>query len=87
MLNIVSYNCNSIKKNREYVHKVVENYDVVFLQECWLTSRKEFIDVVGRNSRIKMYYKPNDEYAGIGRHSGGIGWAVNKKIGKRFIPR
>jgi len=59
--------------------------DVVFLQECWLTSRKEFIDVVGRNSRIKMYYKPNDEYAGIGRHSGGIGWVVNKKIGKTKV--
>ncbi len=86
MLNIVSYNCNSIRHNIRYVQKLSDNHDIVFLQECWLTSRKEFVELVGKNSRLKMYYKPNDEnYSGQGRHSGGIGWIVNKRVGKTSV--
>jgi exonuclease III len=85
-LNIVSLNCNSIKNRSQYVNKLTDKYDVVFLQECWLDNRKEFINLVGKNSRLKMYYKASDSvYAGVGRRSGGIGWIVNKKVGKSKV--
>ncbi|CAF1104123.1 unnamed protein product [Brachionus calyciflorus] len=83
-IKIASLNCNGLRNNIIYVKYVECENEILFLQEMWCNERS---DILGRDLNFNIHFKSSESNSSISRKgkSGGIGWIINKKIGKHEV--
>ena len=94
-VNISTLNCNNFKANFNYVHHLLINDDISYLNELWLKPNEKYLLDHFKDKKINhnknIYFKSDIEYDYTkGRPFGGQAWFVNKSfkvISNNFLTR
>ena len=76
---LCSFNANGFKSNSSYISYLVQNYDVIFICEHWLSKAEIFLGNDMFKSTHNLYFQEANKQA-QGRPYGGNCFLVRKKI-------
>ena len=84
-VNISTLNCNNFKANFNYVHHLLINDDISYLNELWLKPNEKYLLDHFKDKKINhnknIYFKSDIEYEYTKeRPFGGQAWFVNKSF-------
>ena len=88
ILKVALYNCNSVRNNAEAVKKILENYDLVFLQELML-SKSDLPLLNDLNQQFQnVAFVKDRETEGIneGRPSKGVAIFYRNELSGSILP-
>ena len=81
-----------MKNNIIFIKHLQYEIQILFLQEIWCKEKSDVINLIGSDVNFSLHYRPTT-CEGIdinntkkkGRVPGGIGWVINKKVGKHQV--
>lgn len=84
-INISCLDCNNFKANYNYVHHLLKNDDISYLNKLWLKPNEKHLLDQFDNKKIdhnkNIYFKSDIEFEYTkGRPFGGQVWFINKKF-------
>ena len=85
-LNVISYNCNSIRKKIDIIRDLMNNTDILFLQEILLTiDNVDFMDGIHKDFNYVIVPSPTKDKE-LGRPQGGLVIFYRKHLSSLITP-
>ena len=85
-LGVITYNCHSLRANREFVKSLLQSCDILCLQETLIDDNNS--SELDLDQNFNSCYTPatRTETVFVGRSSGGLAiyWRKSKTLMKRF---
>ncbi|CAF1045228.1 unnamed protein product, partial [Brachionus calyciflorus] len=81
-IKFLAYNCYGFKSNSNFIKNLIQNYDICFFSEHWLSDEEEIL-FNNLSNHHKFYFKSSYSKTDTkrrGRPFGGICWSVSKKL-------
>jgi hypothetical protein len=80
ILKVCTINSHGLKGNILYINYLVNSYDVIFINEHWLTFKDKFIIENLCKEKQLFFQEASSSRGNRGRPSGGLAWITNKNI-------